>query len=74
MRVADLIAGRREVYFVSEDVTVHNAARYLREKQVRAVGVCDPRGVLLASCRKATFPIKLLPKISVPRGCMFPKS
>ena len=47
MKVADLIAGRREVYFVSEETTVHDAARYLRERQVRAVGVCDKQGVLL---------------------------
>src|SRR6202162_6609134 len=47
MRVADLIASRRDVYFIAEDTTVHDAARYLREKQVRAVGVCDQHGVLL---------------------------
>lgn len=47
MRVADLIATRREVYFIPEDTTVHEAARYLREKQVRAAGVCDRQGVLL---------------------------
>jgi len=47
MRVADLIAARREVYFISEETTVHDAARYLRDRQVRAVGVCDKQGVLL---------------------------
>jgi CBS domain-containing protein len=47
MKVADLIASRRDVYFIAEDTTVHDAARYLRDKQVRAVGVCDPHGVLL---------------------------
>jgi CBS domain-containing protein len=38
---------RREVYSISEDATVHDAARYLRERQVRSVGVCDKQGVLL---------------------------
>jgi CBS domain-containing protein len=47
MKVADLIASRREVYSISEDTTVHDAARYLRERQVRSVGVCDKKGVLL---------------------------
>src|SRR6202162_3107185 len=47
MRVADLIASRRDVYFIAEDTTVHDAARYLRDKQVRAVGVCDKQGSLL---------------------------
>jgi CBS domain-containing protein len=47
MKVADLIADRREVYSISEDTTVHDAARYLRDKQMRSVGVCDKQGVLL---------------------------
>lgn len=47
MKVADLIASRREVYSVSEESTVLDAARYLRERQVRAVGVCDKQGVLI---------------------------
>jgi CBS domain-containing protein len=47
MKVADLIGSRREVYSISEDTTVHDAARYLRDRQVRSVGVCDKQGVLL---------------------------
>jgi CBS domain-containing protein len=47
MRVADLISSRREVYSITEDATVHDAARYLRDRQVRSVGVCDRLGVLL---------------------------
>jgi predicted transcriptional regulator len=47
MRVADLITARREVYSIKQDMTVYDAARYLREKQVRAAGVCDQQGVLL---------------------------
>ena len=47
MRVADLIASRRDVYSIPEGTTVHDAARYLRDKEVRAVGVCDKQGVLL---------------------------
>ncbi|MGH9746239.1 MAG: CBS domain-containing protein [Candidatus Acidiferrales bacterium] len=46
MRVADLIKSRREVYSIPDDTTVHDAARYLRDHQVRAVGVCDKQGVL----------------------------
>ena len=47
MRIADLIASRREVYSIADDSTVHDAARYIRERQVRAVGVCDRQGVLV---------------------------
>src|ERR1039458_4577966 len=47
MKVGDLIASRQEVYSIPEDTTVHDAARYLRDRQVRSVGVCDKQGVLL---------------------------
>ena len=47
MRIADLIASRREVYSITDDTTVHDAARYIRERQVRAVGVVDRQGVLV---------------------------
>jgi CBS domain-containing protein len=46
MNVEDLIRSRTEVYSVTEAVTVYDAARYLREKQVRAVGVLGPDGKL----------------------------
>ena len=41
MTVFDLIGARSEVFSIREDATVHDAARYLRERQVRAVGVLD---------------------------------
>jgi CBS domain-containing protein len=47
MKVVDLIHSRNEVFFVTDDTTVHDAARYLREKQVRGVGVCDRQGKLV---------------------------
>jgi CBS domain-containing protein len=46
MKVADLIAKRKEVYSIPDSATVHDAARFLREKQVRAVGIMDPQGKL----------------------------
>jgi CBS domain-containing protein len=39
--VADLIGTRQDVYAVREDITVHQAARYLRDRQIRSVGVVD---------------------------------
>lgn len=47
MKVADLISTRREIFSVREDATVHDVARYLREREVRAVGVIDAEGVLV---------------------------
>ena len=47
MTVLDLIGSRTDIYSVRDDTTVHDAARYLRERQVRAVGVLDAAGRLV---------------------------
>ena len=47
MNVADVIRARVQVFAISEQTTVHEAARYLREHQVRAVGVLDGGGKLV---------------------------
>ena len=44
MKVADLIGSRNEVFSITEDASVHQAAQYLREKQVRSVGVVSAGG------------------------------
>jgi CBS domain-containing protein len=46
MKVADLIGSRKQVYSITEETTVDAAARFLREKQVRSVGVLDAAGRL----------------------------
>lgn len=46
MTVGDLVGSRQEIFSIPEDMTVHEAARYLREKRVRTVGVRDGRGAL----------------------------
>jgi CBS domain-containing protein len=47
MTVLDLIGSRSEVYSIRSDATVHDAARYVRDRQVRAVGVLDANGRLI---------------------------
>jgi len=47
MNVADVIRTRVQVFAISEETTAHEAARYLRERQVRAVGVLDKTGKLV---------------------------
>jgi predicted transcriptional regulator len=47
MKVSDLIGSRKEVFSITEERSVHEAAQYLREKQVRAVGVVDESGKLV---------------------------
>lgn len=44
MTVSTLTGSRGEVFSIAEATTVHSAARYLREKQVRAVAVCNGQG------------------------------
>jgi CBS domain-containing protein len=47
MNVLDLIGSRSEVFSIREDATVHDAAKYLRDRKVRAVGVLDAAGHLI---------------------------
>lgn len=47
MRVQDLVQSRKEIYSIPEDATVHETARYLRERHVRSVGVLDAAGRLV---------------------------
>jgi CBS domain-containing protein len=47
MKVTDLIASRKEIYSISDMATVHDAARYLRDRGVRSAGVCDRDGKLV---------------------------
>jgi len=47
VKVADLIGSRKEVFSIREETSVHQAAQYLREKQVRSVGVMNADGKLV---------------------------
>jgi CBS domain-containing protein len=46
MRVVHLIRSRLDVYSIGEETTLHHAARYLHDHQVRSVGVLDAAGKL----------------------------
>ncbi len=46
MKVSDLIGSRKEIFSITEETSVMQAAQYLREKQVRSVGVVDAAGKL----------------------------
>jgi len=47
MNVTDLIASRTEVFSLPDTATVHDVARFLRERQVRSAGVLDAQGKLV---------------------------
>lgn len=44
MKVGDLLKSRTDVYSIQDQDTVHDAARFLRDKEIRAVGVRDAKG------------------------------
>ena len=46
MKVLDLVQSRHEIFSIQEDATIYEAARYLRDHQVRSVGVMDAAGRL----------------------------
>jgi CBS domain-containing protein len=59
MKVADLIQSRTEVFSIREDATVQDAARYLREKQIRAAGVRDAQGKLVGAVSQSDISDKV---------------
>jgi predicted transcriptional regulator len=46
-KVSDLLGSRCDIYSLREDMTAHDAAKYLRERRVRAMAVCDQDGGIL---------------------------
>jgi CBS domain-containing protein len=59
MQVRDLIKSRQQVFSVSEDMTVHDAARYMREHKLRAVGVLDASGKLTGALSQSDISDKV---------------
>jgi CBS domain-containing protein len=46
-KVSELLGSRTDIYFLQEDMNVHEAARYLRDRGVRATAVCDKNGKVI---------------------------
>jgi predicted transcriptional regulator len=46
-KVSELLGSRTDIYFLQQDMTVHEAARYLREREVRSTAVCDKNGKVI---------------------------
>ena len=59
MIVQDLLRERKEIFSVPQELTVHDAARYLREHQVRAVGVLDATGKLVGAISQSDISDKV---------------
>jgi CBS domain-containing protein len=59
MKVSDLIASRTEIYSLAEDATVHDAARYLREREIRSAAVRNAAGALVGVISQADISDKV---------------
>ncbi|HMD31403.1 MAG TPA: CBS domain-containing protein [Candidatus Acidoferrales bacterium] len=59
MNVRDVLGSRQDVYSVRDDASVHDVALYLRDKQVRAVGVVDANGRVLGVVSQADMSDKV---------------
>lgn len=59
MKVRNLVGVRKDVYSVREDSSVHDAARYLRDHQIRAVGVVDAKGQVVGVISQADMSDKV---------------
>lgn len=66
MKVSDLIGSRREVFAISEDASVLEAAQYLYEKQVRAAGVVDALGKVVGVIAHSDIADKVVRKNQCP--------
>jgi CBS domain-containing protein len=73
MTVGDLIESRKDVYSIADDLTVYEAARYLREKQVRSVGVCDRSGKLLGIVSQSDISDKVAAENKCPAWMRVPE-
>jgi CBS domain-containing membrane protein len=59
MRVLDLIQSRQDIFSVRDDATVHQTACYLREHQVRSVGVLDGAARLVGAVSQSDISDKV---------------
>jgi len=73
LNVADLIESRTEVFSVTDTATVHDAARYLRERQLRAVGVLDAQGKLLGVVSQSDISDKVAAENKCPAWMRVPE-
>ena len=73
MTVQDLIGSRSDVFAVRDDLTVHDAARYLRERQVRSVGVLDAAGRLVGVVSQSDISDKVAAENKCPAWMRVPE-
>jgi rhodanese-related sulfurtransferase len=60
--VRDIIKDRKEVYCISNQTTAAEAARFLKDRGIRATGVCNLSGKIVAWFRKVIYPTRSSPR------------
>ncbi len=64
--VQDLINDRKEVYFISNQMTAAEAARYLKDHGIRATGVCNLSGQVIGVVSQSDFSDKVVAENYLP--------
>ena len=73
MNVTDLVASRTEVFSISNEATVHDAARYLREKQIRSAGILDGQSNLVGVISQSDISDKVAAENKCPAWTRVPE-
>ncbi len=68
MKVSDLIGSRKEVFSITEDTSVHQAAQYLRRETSTRGGVVNASGKLVGVISHSDVTDKVVPENKCPRG------
>ena len=59
-KISEVINGRDEVYCISNQTTVAEAARYLRDRGIRATGVCNLSGKIVGVVSQSDISDKIV--------------
>jgi len=64
--VRDVIINRKEIYSISNQATVAEAARYLKERSIRAAGVCNLSGKMVGVVSQSDISDKVVAENYLP--------
>jgi CBS domain-containing protein len=64
--VRDIIKNREEVYYISNQATVAEAARYLKDRRIRAAGVCNLSGKIIGVISQSDISDKVVAENYLP--------
>ena len=64
--VRDIIKDRKEVYCISNETTVAEAARFLKDRGIRATGVCDATGKIVGVVSQSDISDKVVAENFLP--------